>query len=99
MIILAGFIEVDPALREEFLRSKHEAVRSSREEPGCLAHAVSADPLEPGRVLVFERWADKEALAAHLTRVRSEAPPQNAVPVISRDIEQYTIASVGAVGS
>ena len=96
MLIVAGSFEVDPAQREEFIRGREEAMRRSRGEEGCHTYVFSADPIEPGRVHLFERWESKDALAAHLAGMRA-AP--GGVKVISSEILQYEIAEVGPVGS
>ena len=36
-------------------------MRTSRAEAGCLEYTFSADPLEPGRVVLFERWESQAA--------------------------------------
>jgi quinol monooxygenase YgiN len=66
VIIVSGTFEVDPARRDEFLAERHERMRSSRAEAGCLEYTFSADPLDAGRVLLFERWATQAALDQHL---------------------------------
>ena len=100
MLIVAGTFEVDPALRQEFLRSKEQAMQTSRSEAGCHDYAFSADPLEPGRVLLYERWEDKASLAAHLARMRSEPAPEVApVPAISSRLLQYEVSTIGPLGS
>ena len=35
------------------------------DEPGCLAYVFGADPLDAGRIRVFEAWTDAESLNAH----------------------------------
>jgi len=44
MVIVAGMYELAPELREAFLDSRKEAMRTSREETGCLEYVASADP-------------------------------------------------------
>jgi hypothetical protein len=41
-------------------------MRASRAEAGCLEYTFSADPIEPHRVLLFERWESQADLDAHL---------------------------------
>ena len=60
----------DPDQRDEFLRSRAEVMLRSRSEAGCITYAFTPDPLDPGRVLLFERWESKAALADHLTALR-----------------------------
>ncbi len=80
MIIVGGTFDVDPDRRDEFLAERVGAMKASRAEAGCLDYVFSADPLEPGRVLLYERWEDQACLDAHLNRLRTESPAENAVP-------------------
>jgi len=67
MIAIAGTIDLaDPADRDECIAKAAPFQRSTREaERGCLAYSFSADALVPGRIQVFELWADETALTAH----------------------------------
>lgn len=74
MLIVAGHLELEPIDRDAHIAASVTAVRLARATPGCLDFAVSADPVDPSRVNVFERWAD----AAHLRAFRdlaSDDPP------------------------
>ncbi len=98
MLIIAGAFEVDPAQRDAFIDERAAMMRSSRAEAGCIAYAFMADPIEPGRVYLFERWESKDALAAHIQGLRAN-PTAFAVAPISADAQQYEIAAVGPIGS
>jgi quinol monooxygenase YgiN len=101
MLIIAGRFEVDPGRRDEFIAGREAGMRESRAEAGCIDYVLSADPLEPGRVYLYERWESKEDLAPHLARMGAQraTPDPDAVPVLSADIQQYEISAVGPVGS
>ena len=100
MLIIAGTFEVDPARRDEFIAGREAGMRESRAEAGCLDYVMSADPIEPGRVCLFERWESKEHLAPHLARMRAPRPEEpDAVPVLSAELLQYEIAATGPIGS
>jgi quinol monooxygenase YgiN len=75
VIIVGGEFEVAPDQREAFLAGRHESMRTSRAEPGCLEYTFSADPLDPSRVLLFEKWEDQSSLDAHLAALSSAPPP------------------------
>lgn len=99
MIIVAGTIEVDPARRGAFLAARTETMRRSRAEEGCLEYTFSADPLDPGRVVLFERWRDQPALDAHLGALRAGGPPAGEeVPSIRQSIAVYEVATVRELG-
>jgi quinol monooxygenase YgiN len=40
-------------------------VRRSRQEPGCVSHAVHRDVENPLRLVFFEEWSDVDALRTH----------------------------------
>ncbi len=98
MIIVAGYFIVDPDQREEFLRSRADLMRASRSEAGCITYAFSPDPLDPGRVLLFERWETKAALAVHLAALRREPGLEDGVEVREAEVQQYEISAIGPVG-
>ena len=103
MLIVTGTFEVAPEDRAAFLRGREEAMRTSRAEDGCLDYVFAADPIEPGRVILFEQWESEEALAAHIAAMRAAraaapAPAADApapVAVRSSSITKHVVASSG----
>jgi quinol monooxygenase YgiN len=69
VIIVGGNFEVEPGQRDEFLAERHDLMRTSRAEDGCLEYTFAADPLDPGRVILFERWQSQATLDAHLAAI------------------------------
>jgi quinol monooxygenase YgiN len=99
VIIVAGYFVVEPDQREQFLSSRADMMRSSRSEAGCITYAFSPDPLEAGRVLLYERWESKAALAGHLAGLRQRPPVSDGVEVRESEVLQYEISGSGPVGS
>jgi quinol monooxygenase YgiN len=64
MIIVAGWLAVDPGARAAYLEGCREVVEQARVAPGCLDFVLTADPLEAERINVFERWESDEDLEA-----------------------------------
>ena len=62
MLIIAGYVTMDPDRRDEYVAAFARMLARSRAAPGCLDVAITADPLEADRVNVFERWESQEAL-------------------------------------
>ncbi len=91
MVIVGGVFEVDPAGRDEFVAARRDAMRASRAEQGCLEYTIAADPLEPGRVVLFERWESQDALDAHLAAQRQSSQPTSPPPT-SVSIVVYEVA-------
>ncbi len=66
MIIVTGTLHARPETFAEVLALSREHVARSRAEPGCLEHGVAVDVDDPMRLVFFERWADRDAIGAHL---------------------------------
>jgi quinol monooxygenase YgiN len=99
VVIVGGIFEVEPDQREQFVASRHESMRKSRAEAGCLEYVVSADPIEPGRVVLFERWVDQASLDAHIAGLRQAPPaPGGGVMPKSATITVYDVAGERKLG-
>jgi quinol monooxygenase YgiN len=66
VVIIAGKIRVDPAKRDQVLVDGAQLMVDTRTQKGCLDYVWSADPTDPARIYVFERWECIADLAAHL---------------------------------
>jgi quinol monooxygenase YgiN len=99
VVIVAGAFEFDPDQRDEFLAGRLDGMRASRAEPGCLEYTMSADPLDPTRVVLFERWADQASLDTHLAAMQSAPPPgQAGVAPKSISITVYDVTGERPLG-
>jgi quinol monooxygenase YgiN len=65
MILVTGSILARDDTFEEVRRLSLEHVERSRQEPGCISHAVHVDCQNPLRLFFFEQWADEAALRVH----------------------------------
>ncbi len=99
MVIVGGSFEIKPDERDEFLAGRLDSMRASRSEPGCLEYTMSADPIDPGRIVLFERWADQASLDAHLAAMGSAPPPSGpTVAPTSATITIYDVAGERPLG-
>ena len=99
MIVVGGTFEVDPDHRAAFLAERVPMMQRSRAEHGCLEYAFGADPVEPGRVVLFERWTDQAALDAHLAALRSDPPsPAPQTKASSSSITLYDVSGERPLG-
>ena len=64
MIIVAGQLQVDAEEREGYLAECADLIRQARRTAGCVDFFLTADPLEPGRINVFEQWESVAAVEA-----------------------------------
>lgn len=91
MLIIAGHLMVDPAARTRFLAANEEAVVQARQAIGWLDFVQAADPLDPGRINIFERWDSEE----HLLAFRGAGQPaSDSPPIESADVKRYVISAV-----
>ena len=97
MLIVAGSFDLDPAQRDEFLAGRLDSMRATREEPGCLEYVMSADPLDPTRVVLFERWEDQAAFDGHMVAVQA-APRSSGPAPRGFSVKIYDIAGERAFG-
>jgi quinol monooxygenase YgiN len=80
-VIVQGTFSVDPGERDRFVETSMSAMRSSRQEEGCLEYVMAADPLDPGRVVLSERWESMDHLQQHLAQQKNAARGVDARPV------------------
>ena len=93
MIIIAGTLTLAAADRERYLAAVGGVAPAARRAPGCLDFVQTADPVDPERIVIFERWESDE----DLERFRSSGAPeeQSEVPPLQdADVRKYRIASV-----
>ena len=72
-------------------------MQATHQEPGNEAYVFSLDPIEPGLVHVFEKWADDESLASHFgTPHMAEFQGQmGGFGITGMDLKKYTGATEG----
>lgn len=91
MLIIAGHLTVEAEDREAFVAEGRTAVSLARSSAGCLDFSITADTLDPQRVLVYERWSSEEELRAF----RGSGPDTGtAARILDADVKRYVIASV-----
>src|SRR3954465_6099924 len=73
MIVVTGSVTARADSFDEVRKLSLEHVRRSRQEPGCISHAVHVDCENPLRLVFFEQWADRAALTAHFAVPESGA--------------------------
>jgi len=88
MIIVAGHIVVEQGGRDAYLAGCIGAVEQARRAPGCLEFSVTADLIDPSRVVVFERWDSPATLADF----RGSGPDdEQAASILSASVTEYTV--------
>lgn len=93
MLIIAGSLRVEPAAREAYLSDCEKVIAQARASAGCLDFLLAADPLEPGRIHIYERWESAEQLAAFRGSGPSDAQEAE---ILDADVQRYLISGVEA---
>jgi quinol monooxygenase YgiN len=91
MLIVAGKLYVHPQERDRWVAAHDEVTITARSQPGCLDLHLSADPLEPGRINLFEQWESEAALQAW----RGVADPPPKPEILDASIQKHQISSSG----
>ena len=87
-VIVAGKLTIKPGSRDEFVRRSQAAVLLARQNEACADFAVSADPSDPDRVNIFEKWASRQALEAF----RSAGPEDDLFTLVAAfDVGEYAV--------
>jgi quinol monooxygenase YgiN len=68
MIVVAGYVRVDPANRAAALAAIRAVVAGTRQEAGNISYTFSADLDDDSRFHVFEVWESEPALEAHFAK-------------------------------
>ncbi|MBM3693692.1 MAG: antibiotic biosynthesis monooxygenase, partial [Actinobacteria bacterium] len=98
MVIVAGHFVVDPADQAAFVAGREEAMRRTRTEPGCLEYVMAADPVDPSRVVLYERWADQAALDVHLALLASGGSRATGPAPLGVEVRVYDVAGERTLG-
>lgn len=91
MVIVAGHIVVDPQQRAAYLADCVDVVEHARRAAGCLDFAITADPVDPGRIVIFERWESQAAVETF--RGSGPSNDQNAA-ILTASVAEYDVADV-----
>lgn len=70
MIIVAGHYSVPAEGRDAYVAAHRPLMETARAAEGNAGFAITADPVDPGRVNMVEIWADRPALDAWRKRAR-----------------------------
>lgn len=90
MIIVSGRIYVDPNGRAGYLTECAVLIEQARRTAGCLDFHLSADPLEEGRINVYEQWESADAVE----EFRGSGPTaEQATAILDARVFQHEIAS------
>lgn len=94
MIQINGTIQLAPgtvANNPETVEAIKAMVAASRAEDGCYTYTFAQDLSDPDVLIIYERWRDREALAAHgaSAHMAEFQKVMAANPPVGRDLRIY----------
>lgn len=94
MIQINGTIQLAPgtvANNPETVEAIKAMVAASRAEDGCFTYTFAQDLSDPDVLIIYERWRDREALAAHgaSAHMAEFQKVMAANPPVGRDLRIY----------
>ena len=94
VIIIAGHLRVAAAERSQYLDAVADVAVQARQAAGCHDFVQSADPIDPERINIYERWDNDEVLRSFRTSGDEGAEPLQAPALLGADVAQYRISGV-----
>jgi quinol monooxygenase YgiN len=61
VIIIAGYSRIDSDKRDAAVEAFAAMIGRARKQDGCVDLSISSDPVDPGRINVFECWRDEQS--------------------------------------
>jgi quinol monooxygenase YgiN len=93
VIIVSGKLYVDPDARDAYIAGCLGVVEQARAASGCMDFVLSADPIEPGRINVYEQWESD----ADVERFRGAGPDADLrAEIRDAQVAKYRISSTEA---
>ena len=65
MVYVIATLHIHPEKRADFLENARTVIAHTVKEEGCLSYDLASSITEPNEFVFVERWASREALAAH----------------------------------
>ncbi len=92
-VIVAGWIDWDAEHRDIALKAFQQAAEPTLAESGCLDYVMTADPANPERIHVFERWTDAESLREHLAapHIKAFGEQTASLTKLGRSLHRYRV--------
>ncbi|MCW2854565.1 MAG: antibiotic biosynthesis monooxygenase [Marmoricola sp.] len=94
MIIIAGHLRIAATERDRYLAAVAGVAGQARQSPGCYDFVQAADPDDPERINIYERWDSDEALLAFRTSGTEEGESPSIPSVLDADVAKYRISGV-----
>jgi quinol monooxygenase YgiN len=72
-LIIVARVVAKPHHASALVAAQAELVEIVRKQPGCIVYELHQDEDQPGQVLFFERWRDRESWECHMQGAHMDA--------------------------
>lgn len=72
-LIIVARVEAKPGTAKELVAAQAALVQVVRQQPGCILYELFEDDTQPGKVIFFERWKDRQSWDAHMQGAHMDA--------------------------
>lgn len=94
MIIVAGHLRVAATERDRYLAAVADVAVLARRAPGCHDFVQAADPIDPERINIYERWEDDASLLAFRSSGEEGDDEPPTPDILDADVRKFRISSV-----
>lgn len=90
MVIIAGYLVVDPGQRATYLTGCKTVVEQARTAAGCLEFCLGEDLVDPARIMVYERWESRESVESF----RGAGPSdEQSAAILDASVSEYQVVT------
>jgi quinol monooxygenase YgiN len=90
MLIVAGYLLVAEEQRASYLAGARAVVEAARASDGCVGFSLTADLIDPARIVVFEQWQSRQAVEAF----RGGGPSgEQAAAILGGSVSEYDVTA------
>jgi quinol monooxygenase YgiN len=99
MIIVGGFIRIDPAKCDDLLPHATTMIEKNRAEDGCHVYCFAFYLVEPGLMRIYEEWESQAHLDAHIatSHMADWRATLGEIGVIERNVKIFQAEQTGSV--
>jgi len=94
VIIIAGHLRVAASERGQYLAAVGDTAIQARHAPGCQDFVQAADPIDPERINIYERWDTDELLMSFRTSGEESDQPPLTPELLGAEVAKYRISAV-----
>jgi quinol monooxygenase YgiN len=93
VIIVAGHLLTRPEHRDAYLDAVAHVAAMARNAPGCLDFVQAADPSDPARIHIYERWETDEDLE-RFRAMPSPAADGEVPEIVGGQVDRFRVSAV-----